>query len=326
MDLSPFLEGFSWLRQALVHGGGPQVIVVLVGAGRKDDVRLIWEMVQALGLQDVVRVMPNVAEELKATLYASADVFCSLVDNYQETFGLTVMKAMVAGLPVVASDFSGYRDLVSHGQTGFLIPTCASNVQEPWDAVAGLLDPSVLRFFRAQKVAVDMSAMIHALHTLICQMDVRRKFSQQAKRRAQAFHWAKVIGAYGELWKELVSMARRDVGKDYVRDYRPLITPSVSKLFSHYPTRVLADDSVLVMGPMGSAFLAQEYRPVSDAEMKMLVKEKCLWAMTRHVSRREVSVKELTLWVSKIFGMDRHVVMLHLDWLMKHGILEHKKC
>ena len=42
-------------------------------------------------------------------LWAAADVFLSLVDNIQETFGITPLEAMAAGLPVVASDWDGYR-------------------------------------------------------------------------------------------------------------------------------------------------------------------------------------------------------------------------
>ena len=47
-------------------------------------------------------------------------------DNLQETFGISIIEAMAAGTAaVVASDFSGYRDLVLHGKTGLLIPSLA---------------------------------------------------------------------------------------------------------------------------------------------------------------------------------------------------------
>ncbi len=58
-----------------------------------------------------------------ADLWAAADVFLSLVDNVQETFGLTPLEAMAAGLPVVASDWDGYRYTVRDGVEGFLVPT-----------------------------------------------------------------------------------------------------------------------------------------------------------------------------------------------------------
>ena len=56
-------------------------------------------------------------------LWAAADVFLSLVDNVQETFGITPVEAKAAGLPVVASDWDGYRSTIREGVDGFLIPT-----------------------------------------------------------------------------------------------------------------------------------------------------------------------------------------------------------
>ena len=56
--------------------------------------------------------------------WASADLFLSLVDNPQETFGLAPVEAMAAGIPVIG-DWDGYRFTVSDGVEGFRIPTLA---------------------------------------------------------------------------------------------------------------------------------------------------------------------------------------------------------
>ena len=61
--------------------------------------------------------------QTRRRVWHAADVFVSPSDNIQETFGLAVLEAMASGLPVVASDWDGYRDLVDHGRTGFLVPT-----------------------------------------------------------------------------------------------------------------------------------------------------------------------------------------------------------
>lgn len=61
--------------------------------------------------------------ENRNTAWACADVFCSLSDNIQETFGIVPIEAMAAGLPVVVSDWDGYKDTVRHGIDGYRVPT-----------------------------------------------------------------------------------------------------------------------------------------------------------------------------------------------------------
>ena len=84
-----------------------------------------------------------VSEEAKRNALAAADVGISLVDNAQETFGLAVAEAMAAGLPMVVSNWSGYRDLVREGVDGYLIPSAwassASKVSVFWDGNSSLV-------------------------------------------------------------------------------------------------------------------------------------------------------------------------------------------
>jgi glycosyltransferase involved in cell wall biosynthesis len=87
----------------------------LIGDG--PDRSLLERAVQELGLQSKV-VFVGVSHEVPALL-ASSHLF-ALVSK-QEGFPLSILEAMRAGLPVVASNVGGIREAVIHEKTGFLV-------------------------------------------------------------------------------------------------------------------------------------------------------------------------------------------------------------
>ncbi|HKS44130.1 MAG TPA: glycosyltransferase family 1 protein [Amycolatopsis sp.] len=88
------------------------VRVVIVGDGPELD--LIRERIP-----DAAFLGARYGEELSAA-YASLDVFVHTGPH--ETFCQAVQEAMASGLPVLAPDAGGPRDLVLPGRTGYLLP------------------------------------------------------------------------------------------------------------------------------------------------------------------------------------------------------------
>lgn len=84
--------------------------------------------------------------EALARAYASLDVFVHTGEH--ETFCQAAQEALASGLPVIAPDEGGPRDLVSHCRTGYLLPVADFERKLP-SAVGSLADDEVRAKFSA---------------------------------------------------------------------------------------------------------------------------------------------------------------------------------
>lgn len=113
----------------------------------------------------------------KERAWSAAEIFISLSDNIQETFGLTPIEAMAAGLPVIISDWNGYRDTVRNGEDGFLIPTLMPEPQT--DDRIGLAFSSGANNYdhylawASLRVSVDAVKLREAITALVTNAELR---------------------------------------------------------------------------------------------------------------------------------------------------------
>jgi len=140
-------------------------------------------------------------------VWGAADVFISLVDNIQETFGITPIEAMAAGLPVVLSDWDGYSASATNGVEGFLIPTMLPPVGSGWIIgqrhVLGMESYQGYAGSVAIHTAVDIAAAARALEALIQDPDLRRRMGEAGKARARSvFNWPGVVSQLCDHWRE----------------------------------------------------------------------------------------------------------------------------
>lgn len=94
----------------------PDVHFVLIGDG--DERENLENFTYDLGISDHVSFIGKIPFDEVPHYLKAADMFCFA--SRSETQGLVTMEAMSAGLPIVAVDGTGTRDVVTDGVEGFL--------------------------------------------------------------------------------------------------------------------------------------------------------------------------------------------------------------
>lgn len=172
---------------------------IVLCAGAPDTPEIAAEMKAAVNAAKQQRANLIWIEEMvnKTTvyeLYSQAAVFCC--PSIYEPFGIINLEAMACETAVVASAVGGIKEVVVHGETGFLVPL--EQMQE------SPFEPA-----NADQFARDLAARINEL---MVDPDLRVRFGQAGRRRAEEkFSWHAIAAQTAELYKNLCEKARQNV-------------------------------------------------------------------------------------------------------------------
>ncbi len=229
-DLGPMLVALSLLSRREIHTH----LVIAGDDTQTNEARRLTALANELGCIQNLTIWPNPTATDKHMLYSGVDIFVSPSDNIQETFGLTVAEALSYGLPAVVSDWDGYRDLVSNGETGFLVPSLfPSNVEnlELRDCRISMVEEDSL----AQSTTIDILALSQNIQTLVHNPALRRQIGRAARQSAEThYSWPVIVKRYEELWGESIQMAKTAPGED--AHTSAIFRMSLEKSFGHFAT------------------------------------------------------------------------------------------
>jgi glycosyltransferase involved in cell wall biosynthesis len=250
-----FPQSMFQAAQKAVEATGATVHYIQAGwfPGAEKDAALYDEAAQAYAPSVRVHVADGNNQDRLGELWAAADIFISLVDNIQETFGITPVEAMAAGLPVVVSDWDGYRFTVQDGEQGFLIPTLGG----PTDGVGARMATAHIMLTEsyqtyvgafAQHTAVHIGKAADALTALIRSPELRRRMGAAGRMRVRAlFDWPVIAKGVDALVEELAM--RRQEGRATAHPAGGL-QPSKGdpfRDFAGFASQVLSDDTALAV-------------------------------------------------------------------------------
>jgi hypothetical protein len=124
---------------------------------------------------DGVTTLGWIGDAEKVRRLAEAEVVC-VPSVHGESFGIVLVEALAAGVPVVASDLPGYRSVLRDGLAGRLTP--------PGEPVA----------------------LAHALEAVLADDVLRRRLTAEGLAVAEAYSWDRVADRVEEVYTHAASL------------------------------------------------------------------------------------------------------------------------
>lgn len=122
---------------ALLAPAMPRLRLECAGEG---DLHAALRRARSLGIADRIRLRGWITPRERDELLARATVF--VLPSHAEALPMSVLEAMAAGCPVVATSVGGLPDVVRHGENGLLVPPKAPRALA--EALAAVLaDPAL---------------------------------------------------------------------------------------------------------------------------------------------------------------------------------------
>lgn len=173
---------------------GHRFIPPALAALRRQGHNLVWvvlggnpdrmqERACAEGVDDGIVVIPAIANEVGHTsrfpndrvvaIYKSADIFA--LPSVNEGFGMVAIEAMAAGLPIVASEVGGLKDIIEDGVDGLL---CSPASPE---------------------------SLATAIGRILNEPGLRSHLAAAAERTVQRYDWTTVSGEYLQVYRNRIA-------------------------------------------------------------------------------------------------------------------------
>ncbi|WP_327083020.1 glycosyltransferase family 4 protein [Paucidesulfovibrio gracilis] len=325
MDLLPLLRAFQHAFQDASQPENTRLrphnaVLLLAGWVEDDDPypQTLRELAANIGLD--LRVEARPGERRKARLYQAADVFVSIADNPQETFGLTVLEAAAAGLPAVASDYDGYRDLVLPEQTGLLVPTLGPARTTELDVMAPLLFDNQYHLLLAQRTAVSIPELAQSLTRLHARPELRRAMGRRARERVLgSLTWDHTVRAYLDLWKELWTLPA-EPAETHRNTPHPAQMP-YALAFAGYASQQLHPEDTFSIGRTGNAIYRRQDAPLVYPGLDTLAHEESIRRLL-FLARKPATTAELTRQLLEAdVCPNEETAQALLLWALKHDLL-----
>jgi glycosyltransferase involved in cell wall biosynthesis len=330
MDLLPL---FRAVKRAMHSSGEAQMRLVAAGTVLPGDSlpSALPEIAATLGVKLDILANPNAGD--RAALYAAADVFVSPSDNIQETFGLTLLEAGVSGLPVIASDFDGYRDIIVHGESGLLAPTLQPDSFGAFYALSRLLAPDHTHLYLSQQTVVDIPVLADHISRLACNPALRARMGMAGRERAiKQYSYAACLDACFAHWEKLRRLCPEGISEEQ-RHLRHPAEPDFAGVFAAWPSRRLRITPGLGDMQRREPSLICRRSAAGDALYRRKAALFVYTGLERHINeerihsllflaRKPININVLIAQLAERSACGQEFAGFCVMWALKHDLLE----
>lgn len=164
-------KGIRFLVQAFknIAEKFPQAQLLVIGDGNEK--QSLMDLARALELGEKAVFLGLVSHEKLSQYYAKASIF--VLPSLNEGMSNTMLEAIASGLPIIATDTGGTKELVKEGMNGFIVPM------------------------------QDNYAITQKIEKLIENPHMAEQFGIESRRRAEELSWKNVAKQYADLYQEV---------------------------------------------------------------------------------------------------------------------------
>jgi L-malate glycosyltransferase len=163
-------KGIRYLIEAIhkLASKYPQISATIIGEG--DEKEKLEKLSQDLEIEDKINFLGRIDNNKIPRYYQESSVF--ILPSLNEGMSNAMLEALASGLPILATDTGGTKELVTSGENGYMI-----KMKDSEDI--------------ARKVEI-----------LINNADLRLKMAKKSREKSLELSWKKVAAKYYEIYKK----------------------------------------------------------------------------------------------------------------------------
>jgi glycosyltransferase involved in cell wall biosynthesis len=163
----------SSIVEAFANARTPHSRLILIGGGEEKEERAVRDTIERLELTQVVTCTGILQSAEIYELFKKASFYVSA--SLEEGFPNVFIEAMHYGLPIVATNVGGCKEMVIEGKTGYLV------------------DP------------MDMDELSSKMHTLLTDLSQRNEFAKRAHTESEKYDLTVVVDEFIALYNSMLS-------------------------------------------------------------------------------------------------------------------------